>query len=125
MGGHDPFPYLARSTAYLINFVTINDFANAHEESWQYRFDFDFSKLGAPGLTFMTRYTHGTDITSGTVVDGKEWERNTDITYAFQKDTALNGFSVKIRNTTLRSTWEANSRINENRLILDYVYALK
>ncbi len=125
MGGHDAFPYLARSTAYLINFVTINDFANAHEESWQYRFDFDFSKLGAPGLTFMTRYTHGTDITSGTVVDGKEWERNTDVTYAFQKDTALNGFSVKIRNSTLRSNWEANSRINENRLILDYVYALK
>ncbi len=120
-----------RSTAYLINFVTINDFAYAHEQSWQYRFDFDFSKLGAPGLTFMTRYTHGTDITGpanagGTATtDGREWERNTDITYAFQKDTALKGFSIKVRNSTLRSNWEANSRINENRLILDYVYALK
>lgn len=133
MGGHDAFPYLARSTAYLINFVTINDFANAHEESWQYRFDFDFSKLGAPGLTFMTRYTHGTNITGtanngatvATVTDGREWERNTDVTYAFQKDSALKGFSIKVRNSTLRSNWEANSRINENRLILDYVYALK
>lgn len=131
MGGHDAFPYLARSTAYLINFVTINDFANAHEDSWQYRFDFDFSRMGAPGLSFMTRYTHGTNITGpansgGTATtDGREWERNTDITYAFQKDTALNGFSIKVRNSTLRSNWEANSRINENRLILDYVYALK
>ncbi|WP_049620596.1 OprD family outer membrane porin [Frateuria defendens] len=125
MGGRDPFPYLARSTAYLINFVTINDFANAHERSWQYRFDYDFARLGLPGLTFMTRYTAGDHIDRGAGLPaGREWERNTDIGYAFPGGP-LKGFSLRWRNTAIRSSYAAANRFNENRLILDYVLALK
>jgi hypothetical protein len=52
----------------------------------------------------------------------KEWERNTDIAYAFQ-DGALKNLGVKWRNATLRSSNFGND-VDENRLIVSYTLPL-
>jgi len=121
MSGKDPFPYIANSDPFLVNFVTVNDFANIHEHSWQARYDYDFGALGFPGLTFMTRYTNGDNVERAAGGEGKEFERNTDIGYVVQSGP-LKNVGVKWRNTTIRSNF--GNDLDENRVILSYTIAL-
>ncbi|MDU6836318.1 MAG: OprD family outer membrane porin, partial [Bradyrhizobium sp.] len=44
----DPYPYIAGSDPYLVNFIQIGDFGNVDERSWQLRYDYDFGALGLP-----------------------------------------------------------------------------
>ncbi|UCJ15056.1 OprD family porin [Pseudomonas sp. MM211] len=117
MSGDDPFPYIASSDPFLVNFVQINDFANAEERSWQARYDYNFAALGIPGLTFMTRYISGDNVAVAGANDGKEWERNMDIAYTIQSG-ALKNLNLKWRNATVRSNF--GNDLDENRLILSY-----
>ncbi|GAB7530824.1 OprD family porin [Pseudomonas sp. 3A(2025)] len=121
MSGDDPFPYIANSDPYLVNFVQINDFANIEERSWQVRYDYNFAALGVPGLTFMTRYVSGDNVLVAGSNSGKEWERNTDIGYVVQSG-ALKNVGLKVRNATVRSTF--GNDLDETRLILSYTLAL-
>ncbi len=120
MLGDDGFTYVNGATPYLTNFLQINDFAGPDQRSWQLRYDFDFAKVGVPGLTFMTRYVRGdqVDLASG---EGREWERNTDIAYAFA-DGPLKNLKVTWRNATYRSSFVRD--LDENRLILSYIVPL-
>lgn len=120
MLGDDGFTYVNGATPYLTNFLQINDFAGPDQRSWQLRYDFDFAKVGIPGLTFMTRYVRGdqVDLASG---EGREWERNTDIAYAFS-DGPLKNLKVTWRNATYRSSFVRD--LDENRLILSYIVPL-
>lgn len=118
MSGDTGFAYVSGADAYLVNLVQINDFGNADERSWQLRYDFDFAALGVPGLTLMTRYLSGDNVRlPGHGVEGKEWERDTDLGYTVQSGS-LKGLAVKWRNATSRSNF--GSDIDENRLILSY-----
>ena len=100
------------------NSVQRLDFDRADEQSWQLRFDHNFKKV--KGLTFMTRYTHGDNITKVGQADGSEWERNVELKYAFQD---VDGLSVRWRNSTVRSSETVDT--NENRLLLNYKIAFK
>ncbi|MFF7708443.1 OprD family outer membrane porin [Pseudomonas sp. NPDC007930] len=117
MSGADPFPYISGSDPYLVNFVQIGDFANVDEHSWQLRYDFDFSALGLPGLTFMTRYVSGDNVERSAPGQGKEWERNTDLGYVIQSGP-LKNLGLKWRNATVRSNF--GNDLDENRLIVSY-----
>lgn len=121
MSGDDPFPYIANSDPYLVNFVQINDFANTQERSWQLRYDYNFAALGIPGLTFMSRYVQGDNALVGGSNTGKEWERNTDIGYVIQSGS-LKNLGVKVRNATVRSNF--GNDLDETRLIVSYTLAL-
>ncbi|MDH0745448.1 OprD family porin [Pseudomonas sp. GD03842] len=121
MNGDDPFPYIAGSDPYLVNFIQIGDFANARERSWQLRYDYDFAALGLPGLTFMSRYVSGDNVERAAGGEGKEWERNTDIGYVVQSG-ALKNLGVKWRNATVRSNF--GNDLDENRLIVSYTVPL-
>ncbi|ENY78118.1 protein OpdO [Pseudomonas putida TRO1] len=121
MSGDDPFPYIANSDPYLVNFVQINDFANIDERSWQLRYDYNFAAMGLPGLTFMTRYVSGDNVSVGGGHGGKEWERNTDIGYVVQTG-ALKNLGVKVRNATVRSNF--GNDLDETRLIVSYTWGL-
>ncbi len=106
------------------NAVQYWDFNNKDEKSWMARVDYDFGNLGLPGLNFMTRYVKGEyheQVTGNTKKTRHEWERDTDISYAFQ-DGALKGLTITLRNATFR-TYGTDS-LNENRLIVDYTIAL-
>lgn len=121
MSGDDPFPYIANSDPYLVNFVQINDFANTQERSWQLRYDYNFAALGIPGLTFMSRYVQGDNALVGGSNTGKEWERDTDIGYVVQSGS-LKNLGVKLRNATVRSNF--SNDLDETRLIVSYTLAL-
>jgi len=69
----------------------------ADEKSWQARYDFNFASIGIPGLILMTATSPvmaSIELTAPT--GGKEWERNTDISYVFQEG-ALKNLGIKWR----------------------------
>lgn len=118
MSGDTGFAYIDGSDPFLVNFVQINDFANADERSWQARYDFDFAKVGLPGLSFMTRYISGDDAKiTGSDQTGGEWERNTEIKYVVQSG-ALKDVYVRLRNASFRSDFARDA--DENRIIVGY-----
>jgi len=117
MRGDDGFTYVNGATPYLTNFLQLNDFAGPDERSWQVRYDYDFSKLGIPGLTFMTRYVRGSGIDLANGTSGAEWERNTDLAYAFSEGP-LKNLKVTWRNAVYRANF--TRPMDENRLILSY-----
>ena len=123
MNGDTGFAYVGGGTdPFLVNYVMLAaDFANANEESWQARYDYNFAAMGIPGLTFMTRYVTGDNFGAGG--NSKEWERNTDIGYVFQEG-ALKNLGVKWRNGTYRSNDAGDNDIDQNRLIVSYTIPL-
>lgn len=128
MSGDTGFAYVTEFTdPFLVNYVQINDFANANQKSWQARYDFNFAAVGIPGLTFMTRYITGDGHEDAAGRDLNQWERNTDIGYTFQEG-ALKNLNVKWRNATARSNYgtgtTAFTNVDENRLIVSYTIPL-
>ncbi|MFV3411057.1 OprD family porin [Pseudomonas nitroreducens] len=122
MSGDSAFPYIDGSNPYLVNFVQVGDFAETDERSWQIRHDFDFAKLGLPGLTLMNRYISGDDAKiTGMDGHGKEWERNTDIKYVIQSGP-LKDVAVRVRNATYRSSFARDA--DETRIYLSYSLAI-
>ncbi|MBV6286284.1 OprD family porin [Pseudomonas aegrilactucae] len=121
MSGDSAFPYVDGADPYLVNFVQINDFAQADERSWQARYDYDFGKLGVPGLTFMSRYLSGDNVSRAAGGEGKEWERDTEFKYVVQSG-ALKNVAVRLRNATFRSNFSRDA--DEVRLLVSYSVAL-
>lgn len=122
MSGDTGFAYINGTDAFLVNFVQISDFAFKDERSWQARYDYNFAGLGIPGLSLMTRYISGDNVDLGANRDeGKEWERNTDITYVIQEGP-LKNVGIKWRNATVRSSF--GNDLDENRLIVSYTLPL-
>lgn len=123
LSGDGDFPFLRGGDPYSVNLVTFNTFTKAETDAWQLRYDFNFAGLGIPGLAFMTRYTSGRNIERGTVRDGREWERDSDLVYTLQ-DGTFKGLNIRMRNVTFRSGNGLKTDIDENRLILGYTLAL-
>lgn len=123
LSGDSVFPVIDTGTPYVANLVTFNTFSKINEKSWQLRYEYDFAGLGIPGLSFMTRYVAGSDIHSGAVRDGREWERDTDIGYIVQSGP-LKGVNVRWRNVTFRSGNGLTQDLDENRLIVGYTLKL-
>lgn len=118
MNGSTSMPFVNGTDPYLANYIQINDFAEPGERSWQVRYDYDFSAVGIPGLTFMSRYVRGDQADAATASGGgQEWERNTDVGYVFQTG-ALKNVGVKWRNAAYRSSFARGA--DENRLIVSY-----
>ncbi|WP_336332061.1 OprD family porin [Pseudomonas putida] len=121
LSGDSAFPYIDGADPYLVNFVQINDFAGADERSWQARYDYNFAALGVPGLTFMTRYISGDNVSRAAGGEGKEWERNTELKYVVQSGP-LKNVAVRLRNATFRSNFTRDA--DEVRLLVSYSVAL-
>ncbi|MCG8293929.1 OprD family porin [Pseudomonas entomophila] len=121
LSGDSAFPYVDGADPYLVNFVQINDFAGADERSWQVRYDYNFAALGIPGLTFMTRYINGDNVSRADGSEGKEWERNTEFKYVVQSGP-LKNVAVRLRNATFRSNFTRDA--DEVRLLVSYSVAL-
>ncbi|GAB3469960.1 OprD family porin [Azotobacter salinestris] len=98
-------------------------FDNARERSWQLRYDYDFAALGIPGLTLMTRYIKGTNVHTGAIDDGEEWNRETQLSYVVQSGPAKD-LILRWRNSTIRRDWGANNKFDEQRIIVQYPLSL-
>lgn len=121
MNGETSMPYLDGSNPYLVNYVQVNDFANAQERSWQLRYDYDFKAIGINGLSFLTRYVNGDHIkVVGSTEEGKEWERDSELKYIVQSGT-FKDVSLRFRNATYRTNYSKFARdVDETRLIVSY-----
>ncbi|MEB2854557.1 OprD family porin [Pseudomonas atacamensis] len=95
---------------------------NAQERSWQLRHDYNFAAMGIPGLTLMNRYISGDNVHTGTITDGKEWGRESELGYTVQSGT-LKELNVRWRNSTMRRDF-SNNEFDENRLIVSYPISL-
>ncbi len=99
-----------------------SSYDNAHERSWQVRYDHDFAVDGLPGLQLMTRYISGDQVRIGTLRDGKEWGRETELAYTVQSGS-LRDLTVKWRSSTLRRDFSSNE-FDEHRVIVSYPLSL-
>lgn len=118
MRGDTGFAYVDGGDPFLVNFVQINDFANADERSWQARYDYNFAAIGVPGLTFLTRYVSGDNAEYGNGgSNGSEWERDIELKYVVQTGP-LKNVAVRMRNAMFRSDFARDA--DENRLIVSY-----
>jgi len=99
-----------------------SSYDNAQEKSWQVRHDYNFAALGVPGLTLMNRYISGSNVHTGTITDGKEWGRETEVGYTVQSGVAKN-LNVRLRNSSMRRDY-SNNEFDENRLIVSYPISL-
>jgi len=118
MSGDTGFAYIDGSDPFLINFVQINDFANADQRSWQARYDYSFASFGLPGLSFMTRYITSDDArVAGSSERGGEWERDIELKYVVQSGP-LKDLYVRLRNASFRSDFARDA--DENRVIVGY-----
>ena len=109
-------------TIFLANSVARSDFNAEDEKSWQARYDLNFAEYGVPGLTFMTRYVRGSNASTRTTDDGKEWERDIDVKYVLQQGPAKD-LSFRVRQATYRSgdgVYYGSPSIDELRLIVEY-----
>lgn len=106
------------STVFLANSVQYSDFNYENERSWQARYDFDFTALGVPGLSFMTRYLKGTNFHTAITDDGQAWERDIEAKYVVQSGSARN-LSFRVRQASFRSP-DRGLNFNEVRLITEY-----
>ncbi|MNG12085.1 Porin-like protein NicP precursor [compost metagenome] len=86
------------------------------------RHDYNFVALGVPGLTLMNRYISGDNIHTGTITDGKEWGRESELAYTLQSGP-LKSLNVKWRNSTMRRDY-SNNEFDENRIIINYPISL-
>ncbi|MDY7219193.1 OprD family porin [Denitrificimonas sp. JX-1] len=121
MTGDTGYAYIQGSDPFLVNYVANREFGAKDEKSWQIRHDYNFAGLGIPGLTMFNRYVKGTGADIGQGVEGREWERDFDISYAFQTG-ALKNLHVRWRNSTVRSN--INKDLDDNRLIIGYTLPL-
>ncbi|MFS2202861.1 OprD family porin [Pseudomonas sp. Pseusp3] len=99
-----------------------SSYDNAREKSWQVRHDYNFVALGVPGLTLMNRYISGDNVHTGSITDGKEWGRESELGYTVQSG-ALKDLNVKWRNSTMRRDY-SNNEFDENRVIISYPISL-
>ncbi|MDH0646420.1 OprD family porin [Pseudomonas sp. GD03858] len=108
-------------TVFLANSIARSDFNAEDEKSWQARYDLNFAEYGIPGLTFMTRYAHGTGANTDVTNNGKEWERDIDIKYVLQEGPAKD-LSLRVRQATYRSSDNVygSPSLDELRLIVEY-----
>lgn len=118
MSGDTGYAYIDGSDPFLVNFVQINDFANADERSWQARYEYDFAGLGVPGLGFLARYVKGDNAeVAGSSAEGREWERDLELKYVVQSGP-LKDLYVRLRNASFRSSFARDA--DENRVIVGY-----
>jgi hypothetical protein len=115
--GDNAFPFLAETDPAIANYVQILDFTRADQQSWQARYDVNFATYGVPGLTAFVRYLTGDGFEVANQ-NGKEWERDLDISYVVQEGP-LKNLGLRWRNAMVRSDASIGD-LDENRLIVSY-----
>lgn len=110
-------------TIFVANSVQFSDYNGEDERSWQARYDLNMASYGVPGLSFMTRYITGDNITTSSGTEGKEHEWNVEAKYVIQEGAAKD-LSFRVRHAVWRANDAYNtdysSDLNDTRLIVEY-----
>ncbi|MDU9033674.1 OprD family porin [Pseudomonas corrugata] len=106
-------------TIFLANSIQYSDFNGEDERSWQARYDLNMKTYGVPGLSFMTRYVKGDNITTASG-EGKEHEFDFETKYVLQSGPAKD-LSLRIRSAIARSNNAYDGgNVNDFRFIVEY-----
>lgn len=105
-------------TIWLSNSVQYSDFNGEDEKSWQARYDLNMASYGVPGLSFMTRYLKGYDISTDTG-EGKEREWDVEAKYVVQEGAAKD-LSVRLRHAKYWANSNYGTDLTDLRLIVEY-----
>ena len=119
LAGNSGYQFLNQgdgANTYLITERQINPFNNPNERSWLGQYRYDFAALGVPGLKAGLTYVKGDEIKSA-AGEQEEWERDFELSYAFQSGP-LKNLSVIWYNATFKS--DVRGDINQDRLIFNY-----
>ena len=136
--GNEPFDWVGFSTigsnTTILNAAQFATFSEAHEKSYQIKYEADLSPYGLTGLSFMTRYINGWDMDNTNsnnpyytkryiydrATDYKHWERDIQLGYKISSGFAK-GLDIKFRQATHRATkgYRYND-IDELRVIIEY-----
>jgi len=110
------------STIFVANSIQISDFVGRDERSWQARYDLNMATYGVPGLSFMTRYVKGDNITTNGLGEGKEYEWNVESKYVLQEGPAKDlSFRVRFANYHNNEAFRGYSdNLYDTRLIVEY-----
>ncbi|WP_413792378.1 MULTISPECIES: OprD family porin [unclassified Pseudomonas] len=106
-------------TIFLANSVQYSDFNGQDERSWQARYDLNMKTYGVPGLSFMTRYITGDNVTVGDDSDNKEHELDIETKYVMQSGPAKD-LSFRVRSAFYRGSTGVGSDNNDFRFIVEY-----
>ncbi|HAB64560.1 MAG TPA: outer membrane porin, OprD family [Pseudomonas sp.] len=105
-------------TIWLANSVQYSDFNGEDEKSWQARYDLNMASYGVPGLTFMTRYVTGYDISTATgEAEEREWD--VEAKYVVQEGAAKD-LSLRVRHAKYWAEDEYGTDLTDLRLIVEY-----
>ena len=107
-GVHDDTSFLSWQSVQRLNFD------RGGENSWQFRFDYDFKNY-VNGLSAMARYISGDDIERQDDLSGSEWERDIDFIYS---PPGIKDLTFRWRYAVVRSSETYDS--DEHRLIINY-----
>lgn len=101
--------------------IIINDFNRADEEAWLLGASYDFSKVGAPGLSGFINYAEGNTPDSGPNASADKDELNITIDYRFQKKS-LKGLWLRARAAIVdrHENNEGLTDLQDYRFILNY-----
>lgn len=126
--GDTAFPYLTGGETGLTIDTWTGEFLNAKERVYSARYEYDFKNY-VPGLRFMTRYTHGSNIYAPQLggTDFKEDELDFDIGYTMQ-DGPLKNLGLRARYAIYDNDMPLTANIkpaNETRINIDYTWKFK
>lgn len=122
-------------SVWLDNAVQYSDFNAPNEQSWQIRYDLDFSAYGIPGLSAMARYIYGSKIDGSHLddssayfnkygVNGKHHETNIEAKYIFQSGTFKDA-SIRLRQSWHRGNKaQSEGNVNDFRLITEIPFSI-
>jgi hypothetical protein len=130
LSGSTAMPYLAGTEPLVISEGALStEFLNAHERSWQTRYDYDFAAAGIPGFKGMLRYLQGNDIELPTRLGGdglSESEKDIELSYVVQAGSFKN-LAFRVRHAWYRNDFASTASFrddNELRINIDYTLAL-
>lgn len=121
--GNTAFPYLSGGETGLAIDTWTGEFLNAKERVYSARYEYDFKDY-VPGLRFMTRYTHGSNIYAPQLgnTDFKEDELDFDVGYTVQGGP-LKNLGLRARYAIYDHDMPITANIkpaNETRINIDY-----
>ncbi|MDU8360587.1 OprD family porin [Pseudomonas syringae group sp. J309-1] len=117
------------SSFYLFTDSMISAFNRAGTNTTFGQYQYDFARVGVPGLKAAIAYLHGDDIKGTGATVGREfseWERDVRVDYVIQSGP-LKGFGTTVRHGSYRADADlaGATDADQTRVIFNYTYAFK
>lgn len=115
--GNTGLPRVFINISQMGNETPTYDFTTRGETSYMLGYQYDFARLGVPGLTFGSKFIYGHDAITKKRADGQDRQYEADFGYVVQSGK-LSGLGIRTRYAHARSNYRTD--IDEYRLIFTY-----